>query len=260
MDLLKDLEIAKDAALKAGSLVMSYFNKSIEVIEKSPNNPVTEADFKSDELLQNLLLNERPQYGWLSEETKDDGSRFEKKQIWMVDPIDGTRAFIKGLPHFSISIALIDNNEPVIGIIYNPATNEFFHAVKGHGSFKNDILLSHQGSAELLGAKMLGDANMFSSKKWPIAWPDMEISQRNSIAYRMALVASGEFDAAIATNPKNYWDVAAGTIILKEANKKITDHLGNEFHFNQQIPLLRSLVASNLNLHSEILYRLGHIV
>lgn len=259
MALLQDLEIAKNAANMAGELVMSYFNKPIEVIEKSPNNPVTEADFKADELLQKTLLGARPNYGWLSEETKDDGSRFEKSRIWMVDPIDGTRAFIKGLPHFSISIALIENGEAILGIIFNPATNEMFYAIKGNGAFKNDMPIFASNSNMLDGAKMLGDKNMFASKSWPNAWPQMEISQRNSIAYRMALVASGEFDAAIATAPKNYWDVAAGTIIIKEAKGIITDHKGQDYHFDRNQPLQRSLIAANINLHPLILSRLSHI-
>ncbi|MBN8649688.1 MAG: 3'(2'),5'-bisphosphate nucleotidase CysQ [Caulobacterales bacterium] len=259
MNLLNDLELAKSAAIKTGDMVMTYFNKPIEVIEKSPNNPVTEADYKADELLQTILKVQRPEYGWLSEETKDDGSRFENSKIWMVDPIDGTRAFIKGLPHFTISIALIENGDAVLGVIYNPATGEMFNAAKNNGAYKNNKPILSSNSSQLSGAKMLGDKNMFSSKSWPTQWPEMIIEQRNSIAYRMALVASGEFDAAIATAPKNYWDVAAGTIILKEANGKITDHKGQEFHFDRNLPLQKSLVASNLNLHTELLSRLSHI-
>lgn len=259
LHLLNDLEIAKDAAKKAGALIMSYFNKPLEIIEKSHNNPVTEADFKSDELLNKLLLGARPDYAWLSEESIDDGSRFEKSKIWMIDPIDGTRAFIKGLPHFSISIGLVENGEVVLGVIYNPATQEMFYASKNNGAFKNDVQIFASQTKDLLGAKMLGDAHMFQSKSWPKPWPQMDINQRNSIAYRMALVASGEFDCAIATAPKHYWDVAAGTIIIQEAKGKVTDHKGRDFHFDQTNSLERSLAATNIMLYDDIISRLSHI-
>ena len=255
-----ELELAKDAALKAGELVMQYFNKPIEVIEKSPNNPVTEADYKSDELIKKLLKTARPDYGWLSEETIDDNSRKKSELVWMVDPIDGTRAFIKGLPHFSISIALVKNGESVLGVVYNPATNEMFFAQSGNGAFKNQKQIFASDTRNLETARMLGDRHMFNSKQWPIKWPDFQVEQRNSIAYRIALVAGGEFDGAIATTPKNDWDIAAGAIIAKEANAKFTDHLGKNFIFNQENPLQRSLVVSNSNIFNDILGHLSHIV
>lgn len=255
-----ELELAKDAALKAGDLIMQYFNKPIEVIEKSPNNPVTEADYKSDELIKSLLKEARPNYGWLSEETIDDNSRKKSDLVWMVDPIDGTRAFIKGLPHFSISIALVKNGQAILGVVYNPATNEMFYAQDQIGAFKNQNQIFASETKSLESAKMLGDRHMFQSKKWPIKWPDFKVEQRNSIAYRIALVASGEFDGAIATTPKNDWDIAAGAIIAKEANAKFADHLGNDFLFNQETPLQRSLVVSNSNIFNDILGHLSHIV
>ena len=137
---------------------------------------------------------------------------------------------------------------------------ELFYAQEGSGAFKNQSQIFASETTSLESAKMLGDRHMFHSKKWPIKWPDFKVEQRNSIAYRIALVASGEFDGAIATTPKNDWDIAAGAIIAKEANAKFTDHLGNDFRFNQETPLQRSLVVSNSNIFNDILGHLSHIV
>jgi myo-inositol-1(or 4)-monophosphatase len=259
MDFSEDMALAQKAVLAAGEIVMSYFNTDIKVIEKSPNNPVTEADFKADETLKSILLDKRPNYGWLSEETKDDGSRNKKDFVWIVDPIDGTRAFIKGLPHFSISVALIYKNKPVLGIIYNPATKENFYAILGKGAFKNGNPIEPTNNNKLEGAKILGDNGMFNSKLWPKKWPKMDIQQRNSIAYRIALVAAGEFDGAIATTPKNDWDIAAGMIIANEAGAIISDHKGNEYELNGALALQSSVVVSNKFIRAEILDRLSHI-
>lgn len=255
----KHLEDAIKAAKAAGQTAMNYFGTAFEKWDKSPNNPVTEADLHADRVLQAHLKDNYPHYGWLSEETKDDGSRFKTTRTWVVDPIDGTRAFIKNLPHFSISIALIENGAPIIGVVHNPATNETFHSIIGRGAYKNDTKIMASSRDILEGASFLGDPHMFAHKSWPSPWPPLNVEQRNSIAYRMVLVASGEFDGAIATQPKNDWDIAAGTLIVKEAGGIATDHLSMDFKFDNETAKQRSLVVAGKNLHPQLISRLSHI-
>ena len=133
-----DFELAKDTAIKAGKLIFKYFNTDYDIKNKSYNNPVTTADKEADKFIKSNLLATRKNYGWLSEETKDSPDRLEKKNVWIVDPIDGTKEFIKGVPEFVVSIGLVRNGEPIIGVIYNPITKEIFYAKKNGGSFLND--------------------------------------------------------------------------------------------------------------------------
>ena len=254
----EDMEITIKAVRDASEIILSYFKTDYEIRDKSPNNPVTAADLATDKFLKSALLGARPKYGWLSEEEVDDGSRHKAKRTWFVDPIDGTRAFIKGLPHFSISIALVENQHPILGVIYNPVTEELFTAIKGKGAFKNGVPIKSSKTNVLENARMLGAAHMFQSKLWQHEWPIMQINQRNSIAYRMALIACGEYDCAIATTSKNDWDLAAGALILEEAGGFATNHLGEPFVFNGNLKQ-RSLLACCQGLKDELLARLAHI-
>ena len=136
---MKDnITLAKETAIKAGVLILKYFKADYEIQNKSYNNPVTTADKEADKLIKKNLLAANPNYGWLSEETKDSPDRLEKNFVWVVDPIDGTKEFIKGIPEFVVSIGLVKNGEHVVGVIYNPITKEIFSAKKNGGSFLND--------------------------------------------------------------------------------------------------------------------------
>ena len=133
-----DYLLAKEAAIEAGKIVMKYFQtSSYEIKDKSINNPVTTADYEANQIIKDTLFKEDHDYGWLSEETVDSKERLNKENIWVVDPIDGTKEFIEGVPHFTISIGMVSNGKPVIGVIYNPAKNELFSAFKGGGSMLN---------------------------------------------------------------------------------------------------------------------------
>ena len=121
----KKLELAKKAAFEAGEAVMHYFKSSnFEIKNKSVNNPVTTADFEANNMIKEILMDDNNSFGWLSEETVDSKERLENENVWVVDPIDGTKEFIEGVPHFSISIGMVRLGKPVICVIYNPAKNE----------------------------------------------------------------------------------------------------------------------------------------
>ena len=132
-----NLNLAKEAAIEAGSIIMKYYQKDYDVHQKSYHNPVTTADKEADEKIKQILLSNNSDYGWLSEETVDSKERLSKKYIWVVDPLDGTKEFIEGIPNFVVSIALVEDNKPILGVLYNPVTGEIFSAAKNCGSFLN---------------------------------------------------------------------------------------------------------------------------
>ena len=133
-----DLEIALKASKKAGDIIMKYYKHDYEINEKGYHNPVTTADKEADSFLKNTLLDARPDYGWLSEETIDSTSRLSKERVWIVDPLDGTKEFIEGVSQFVVSVGLVQNGKPIVGVLHNPATNETFYGGSGYGTFLND--------------------------------------------------------------------------------------------------------------------------
>jgi myo-inositol-1(or 4)-monophosphatase len=259
VDYTADLALALEAAKEAGALAMRYFGAPMDVRDKSPNNPVSEADLAIDTLLKAKLGAARPDYGWLSEETADDQSRLSARKVWVVDPIDGTRAFIKAKPHFTICIGLLDQGIPVVGVVFNPATGEMFEASHNGGARLNGVSIAPSDTNALEHCAMLGDPAMFKHPAWPVPWPDMDVVSRNSIAYRMCLVAAGQFDGAIALSAKNDWDLVAAAVIVHEAGALATTHEGQAFAYDHVIPLQKSLVVAGKALHPLLIERVNHV-
>ena len=136
--MVKELNLAVRAAKEAGAIIMEYYKADYEIHDKGYHNPVTTADHAADSLLKEMLTESCPDYGWLSEETVDSPDRLSKERVWVVDPLDGTKEFIEGVPQFVVSIAIVENGEPVVGVLYNPVTKDTFAAAKGEGAFLND--------------------------------------------------------------------------------------------------------------------------
>ena len=128
----QELQVAKQAAVEAGNLILSYYKSDYEIKDKGYHNPVTTADKASDKKIKDILTTTFPEYGWLSEETVDSKERLKNKRVWVVDPLDGTKEFIEGVPHFVVSIGLVEGGIPIMGILYNPVTVELFEAYKGN--------------------------------------------------------------------------------------------------------------------------------
>ena len=259
MELAADLALAVAAATEAGAMAMRYFGGQLDVRDKSPNNPVSDADLAIDAFLQERLRKARPDYGWLSEESVDDRSRYSARFCWVVDPIDGTRAFIKAKPHFTICIGLLADNEPVLGVVFNPATGEMFEAATGQGARLNGVAIAPSTCDTIEGCAMLGDPGMFRHPAWQPPWPQMDVVSRNSIAYRMCLVAAGQYDGAIALSAKNDWDLVAAAVIVAEAGAIATTHDGAAFVYNQPDPRQISLVVAGSALHSLLIGRVHHV-
>ncbi len=242
---------------EAGQAVMQFYQSSFTVRDKSPDNPVTEADLASDTLLKRRLGELVPQAGWLSEETADNPSRLEQNWLWVVDPIDGTKEFVMGIPEFSISVALVEAGLPVLGIVFNPATDELFVAERGQGVWCNGETVGVSGRNQLSGS--LIDASRSEIKRGEFD-PFKELVQlriTGSIAYKLARVASGQADGTWSRGPKHEWDICAGALLVQEAGGVAVDLDGNPFMFNKSWPKVNGIIADNGHLHAAILAALA---
>ncbi|HEX7885325.1 MAG TPA: 3'(2'),5'-bisphosphate nucleotidase CysQ [Phenylobacterium sp.] len=255
-----DLALILDAAREAGDLALSLRREGLEIEYKEDDGtPVTNADLAADRLLTDRLRAARPGYGWLSEETADDAQRLNHRRIFVVDPIDGTRAFLNDRPWWSVAIAVVEDGLPVAAVVYAPERHEVYAARAGAGATLNGVPIRHSAASVLEDCGMVGNPQMFAHPAWPEAWPAMRIEQRNSTAYRMCLVGAGEFDAAVAPVRKADWDVAAGDLIAREAGCFVGDHTGAAFRYNRARPSQASLVCCTPALTPLILQRVRHI-
>jgi myo-inositol-1(or 4)-monophosphatase len=258
-----DLDLLVSTVREAGQITRSFFGGDYKRWDKGQGSPVTEADLAVDKFLNERLRAARPGYGWLSEETEDDPARLARSTVFIVDPIDGTVAFLKGKPHFTICAAVVENGKPVAGVVYNPITEELFAARKGFGATLNGTAIHAGGRAEVEGCRMLADKQMLMHPAWNqppnIPWPAMEIETRSSIAYRLALVANGSFDAMLALSAKRDWDLAAADIVLSEAGGIVTTHDGSELVYNRPDAMQGSVVGAGPNLHPRLMDRVSHI-
>jgi len=247
-------DLLEAAVREAGALALDWFGRAPKVWDKSPGHPVTEADMAVDALLRERLM-AVPGIGWLSEESLDDPARLSCREVWIVDPIDGTRAFIKRRPEFTIAAALVRDGAPVLAAIFNPATDEFFAASKGNGATLNGVAMKPSAVTNLHGARMLGAKSLYTHPKWPEAWPPVITEQRNSIAYRACLVASGQFDGAVSLTGKSDWDLAAADLITHEAGGVFCRHDGAAFRYNEPAARHASIIVCAPGLAGEILRR-----
>lgn len=243
------------AVREAGALAMTYFRTEVKAWEKEGGTPVSDADLEVNALLQQRLRQVRPDYGWLSEETEDDPARLHCGRVWVVDPIDGTRAFLAGTPHFCHAVALVEDGRPLAAALYNPAVDEFYEAVIGQGAKLNGRPIHVSNRSELAGCNIAAYGPMFRHPAWRDPWPDMNIVQRDSVAYRFALVASGEADAAFGMNAKQDWDLAAADLIVQEAGGCVTSARGHTMKYNGVDPKHRSFIAAGPALHDQLLQR-----
>lgn len=255
--------LIEQAVIAAGAIARHYFGGDYKRWDKGKGQPVTDADIAIDTYLRETLTAARPDYGWLSEETKDDPFQRQRENVFIVDPIDGTVAFLKGLPEFSISVAAVRAGRPYAGVVLNPITGECFAARTGHGATLNGAPIKVSERRELEGCRIVGPRDLFAHPAWNVApnrpWPPLHIEKRASIAYRLALVASGAFDAAIALSTKCDWDMAAGDLIVREAGGIVTAHDGAIPCYNGASVLKPSFVAAGPALHAAILERVEHI-
>jgi myo-inositol-1(or 4)-monophosphatase len=257
------LTLLEESARAGGEIARKFFGGTYRQWDKSKGNPVTEADLAVDTFLRDRLRAARPDFGWLSEETEDDADRLSKSSVFVVDPIDGTIAFMKGRPHFTICAGVVRDGVPVAGAVYNPITEECFTARVGGGAFLNGARIHVSARTEIEGCRMIGDASMFKHPAWnnppSVPWPPMHVESRGSVAYRMVLVAAGQFDATIALSSKRDWDTAAAQVIVTEAGGIVTSHTGTVPAYNRQSTIQPSLIVAGPGLHAKLLARVAHL-
>ena len=228
----EDLALVGEVVRAAGRLALDRRARGLQIQRKSDGSPVTDGDLAVDALLHRELLAARPHYGWLSEETPDDLARLNAGRLFIVDPIDGTTAYVKGKPWFAVSVAVVHAGLPIAGVVFAPALDEFYAAVEGGGASCNGDPIRASEACRLEDCAMLAPANTFEGRRWTRAWPAMRVGQRSALAYRMALVAAGRFDAAVSLGWKNDWDIAAGDLIAREAGAVSCDQNGRPLVFN----------------------------
>lgn len=245
-------------AVEAGSLALGYFEKgSVPSWEKYPGHPVTEADLEVNRLVKDRLMQARPGYGWLSEETVLSRRTQLHDTLWCVDPIDGTRAFMGGQPYWCIGLALIENGQARAGIVHAPALGETYIAERGKGAWLNGVRIHASARDEEEGCRMIAAESMLTHPAWKVPWPDMHLARPkpNATLLRMCWVASGSWDATLALWRKSDWDLAPGAIIVAEAGGVASTHLGEPFIFNRSEPAQRSLIAAGKHLQPLLVER-----
>lgn len=246
-----DLQLAIEAAREAGVEVMKWFRTDLEVTLKSPDQPVTRADLASDAILKRMLLAQRPQYGWLSEETADTSERLAREYVWMVDPIDGTRSFIAGRREFTISIGLSHHGVPVLGVVFNPATDEMFTALAGQGAFSGERQLRVAGGRER--ALLVASRSEIRLGHFEAFTAEFDVQGLGSTAYKLCQVAAGAVDVFMSRGPKGEWDLCGGDLIVREAGGAISDLNGERLRFNQPVPHITGVIAARGAVHEALL-------
>jgi myo-inositol-1(or 4)-monophosphatase len=239
------------AMREAGQAILSLSRDEVDIRLKANADIVTRADLLANEILQTHLRTAFPGDGWLSEETTDNAERLTCQRVWVVDPIDGTREFAAGIPEYAMSVALIENGEPIVAAIYNPATDELFHAIKGNGAWQGDHQLKcrHGTANQLL---LLASRSEYKRGEWERFKQHHQVTQVGSIAYKLALVAAGKADATFSLGPKSEWDVAAGALLVTEAGGIVTNNYQRKLIFNQERVLIDGIVATSADVNDKV--------
>ncbi len=246
-DIDADLAHIREALTAARRAVAAYTPGRIDSVKKAGGDPVTEADIALDEVLKEMLLG--PDEGWLSEETVDDHGRLDKRRVWIVDSIDGTREFIQGIPEWCISVGLSIDGQPTAAGICNPAADQLFLGAAGAGVTLNGQPVTISPKQELAGARILASRSEIRKGLWQrFDNEPMDVVPCGSVAYKLACVAAGLADATLTLVPKNEWDVAAGVCLVHTAGGHTQDLNGYRRRFNQPNPLLNSLAAGPKSL------------
>lgn len=255
---LDDLELLIEAAQASGDIARPFWRKHPQTWDKGDGaGPVTEADLAVDKMLHEKLLDARPDYGWLSEETKDTDKRLSKDRVFIIDPIDGTRSFIEGDHNWAHSLAVVERGEVIAAVVYLPMRKRLFAAQKGKGATLNGVPLQASKTQELDGARLLTVGRNLQPELWTDGCPAFARKFRPSLAYRMSLVGEGRYDAMLALHNTWEWDVAAGTLIATEAGGQVTDRHGARPVFNKETPAFDGFIAANPILADRIANRLA---
>ena len=236
---------------EAGALAFAKWRTDFKRWEKSPGNPVCEVDLEVDALLRTRLSALLPEAAWLSEETADNADRLSQPLLWVVDPIDGTRDYVRGRSGWAVSVALVEQGRSVIGVLDAPARDEHWRAEVGMGAWRN-------------GARLhVGNRTVFAGSRVPtdgLSKVDSDlvtVTKPNSIALRIAMVAADEADLVATIRWGNEWDIAAAVLIASEAGATITNVFGRPFDFNTPSAQSFGVLATTPGIHEAAVERLA---
>lgn len=260
LDLEADRALAIAAARTAGALALDLQRTGVAHWLKGPGNPVTEADLAVDALLKDVLGRARPRHGWLSEETADSMARLDADAVWVVDPIDGTRDYLRGRPGWAVSIALVVDGQVALAVLEAPVLGCTFIAIHGRGAECNGqpIGVSGRGAGEAVRIPV--EPHVLASPLWGAGFAGEAVDKPNSLALRLALVAEGRADAMVDGRTSAEWDVAAASLIVSEAGGIITDRIGQPLAFNKPVPEIAGLVAATPAHHAPMQKRLEAVL
>jgi myo-inositol-1(or 4)-monophosphatase len=249
-----DAELLCDAVRRAGELGRSLAGGSIERWTKPDGSQVTSADLAINDLLSDALRPARPSYGWLSEETPDIDSRLACQRIWIVDPIDGTRAFIEHRADWCVAAALIDGGRPVAAAVFRPMADEFYSAVAGRGASLNGTPIWASDAPALHGARLSGNRKALGLLA--SAGVSGDTSGALPLQLRLAHVAAGVIDGAVSIGNRHDWDLAAGELLVIEAGGRVSDTQGATYIYNRPQPWQQGLAAAGVKRHAAIIENL----
>jgi myo-inositol-1(or 4)-monophosphatase len=249
-----DLPLLIEAAQEAGRIATGYSGKEAARWDKPDGaGPVSEADLAVNSMLEDRLRKARPDYGWLSEESEDSSERLGRKRVFIVDPIDGTRSFVEGASTWAHALAVADRGVVTAAVIYLPLRDLMYVAVAGQGAFLNGTAIAPSHPAGMDNADVLAARPNMQAAHWKGGKvPGFHRSYRPSLAFRMALVAQGRFDAMLTLRPSWEWDIAAGDLILREAGAICSNRHGAPLRFNNPTPKVDGVVAAGPALHRQI--------
>ena len=217
-----DLKVLIEAARAAGDVARRFNGPSAKLWHKPDDaGPVTEADLAVNELLHQRLMQARPDYGWLSEETEDGAARLHSQRVFVIDPIDGTRSFIKGDDTWAHALAVADRGQVTAAVVYLPMLDKLYSAAIGQGAFLNGQAITATDSESLAEAQVLTTRTNLEPQHWRGAVPVFQRHHRPSIAYRLALIAEGRFEAMFTFRNSWEWDIAAGHAIVNAAGGSV---------------------------------------
>lgn len=252
-----DLQLLVKAAEAAGELAMQYWKRAPKHWEKDGDaGPVSEADLAVNDLLCGLLRKARPDYGWLSEESQDDPARLSNRRLFVVDPIDGTRAFLSDEPGFAHAIAVVENGEVLAGVVHLPVFEDTYAAIRGGPALLNGQPIHASETASIPGSSLLAAKICDVATNWRTERPDYRRFFRPSLAWRLCLVAEGRFDASLSMRPTWEWDVAAASLIATRAGALVTDRAGAPIRFNTPSAQIEGLLVGAPGLHAQYLAQL----
>lgn len=254
-----DLDLLIEAAQASGEIAKTFFQNDPKTWDKEDNaGPVTEADLAVNTYLEKRLRGARPDYGWLSEESTNESARQSAEHVFIIDPIDGTRSFIKGARTWAHSLAIAREGQITAAAIFLPMRDMMFSAELGSGAFMNGAPLTVSSESNIEAGQILATRPVIEPHNWRAGEvPTFERHHRPSLAYRLALIAQGRFDAMLTLRPSWEWDIAAGALIVAEAGGTITDKTGAALKFNNADPRLNGVVAGGPSMHAQFVAKLA---